>query len=252
MKYILLMYAEEGAWPPDEHQAALQESIDICHQLHAKGKYLDASPLLPPSTASCVRVREGKSLVTDGPYAETKEQLGGYFLIEAASHQEAISIASGIPGARRGTAEVRPLMEVAGLPVHTSDSDSSSLTSTEKTRSRVKSLIGWVLTGLISAFLILVSASGKFMDWEGKDEMFSKLGFTTSLMAKIGILEVVLALLLVIPRTGFLAAILLTAYLGGATVTHVRVGDPFFFPILLGLAMWIGYGLRRPEVFRLL
>jgi hypothetical protein len=116
MKFILLMYAEEGAWPPDDHRVALAESIDICHQLHAKGQYLDASPLQEPATATCVRVRDGKRIVSDGPYAETKEQLGGFFLIDVDSLEEAIAIAARIPGARRGTAEIRPLMEVTGLP----------------------------------------------------------------------------------------------------------------------------------------
>ena len=116
MKYILLMYAEEGAWPPDEHRIALDESIAVCHELHAKHQYLGASPLQPPSTATCVRVRDGKPIVSDGPYAETKEQLGGYFLIDVNSLDEAIAIAARIPGARRGTAEIRPLMEVTGLP----------------------------------------------------------------------------------------------------------------------------------------
>ena len=116
MKFILLMYAEEGAWPPDDHRVALAESIDVCHQLHANGQYLSAAPLQPPSTATCVRVRDGKRIVSDGPYAETKEQLGGYFLIDVESLEEAIAIAARIPGARRGTAEIRPLMEVTGLP----------------------------------------------------------------------------------------------------------------------------------------
>lgn len=116
MKYILLMYAEEGAWPPEEHRVALAESIDICHELHAKGQYRGASPLQPPATATCVRVRDGKRIVSDGPYAETKEQLGGYFLIDVENLDEAIAIAARIPGARRGTAEIRPLMEVSGLP----------------------------------------------------------------------------------------------------------------------------------------
>jgi hypothetical protein len=116
MKYLVLMYAEEGAWPAEAHRVALQESIDICHQLHARGQYLGASPLQPPSTATCVRVRDGKRVVTDGPYAETKEQLGGYFLIDVENLDEAIAIASRIPGTRRGTAEIRPVMEVTGLP----------------------------------------------------------------------------------------------------------------------------------------
>jgi len=116
MKYIILMYAQEGAWPPDEHAVALQESIEVCHQLHAKGQYLSASPLKSPSTATCVRLQGGKRVVSDGPYAETKEQLGGYFLIDVENLDEAIAIAARIPGTRRGTAEIRPLMEVSGLP----------------------------------------------------------------------------------------------------------------------------------------
>lgn len=83
MKYTLLMYAEPSAWPPEDHQAAIQESIEICHQLHIQDQYLGASLLQPPSTAKCVRVRDGQQLVLDGLYAETKEQLGDYFLIKA-------------------------------------------------------------------------------------------------------------------------------------------------------------------------
>ena len=116
MKYLILLYAEPGAWPPEEHAVALQESIDVCHQLHARGEYLGAAPLQPGHRATCVRVRDGKRVVSDGPYAETKEQLGGYFLVDVASLDEAIAIAARIPGARRGTAEIRPIMEVAGLP----------------------------------------------------------------------------------------------------------------------------------------
>jgi hypothetical protein len=116
MKYLVLLYSEPGVWPPDEHRVALAQSIDICHQLHARGQYLGASPLEPPTTATCVRVRDGKRLVTDGPYAETKEQLGGYFLIDVDNLDEAIAIAARIPGSHRGTAEIRPVMEVTGLP----------------------------------------------------------------------------------------------------------------------------------------
>lgn len=116
MKFLLLMYAEEGAWPPEEHQVALAESIQICHDLHADGRYLSAAPLQPPATAKSVRVRDGKVSVVDGPFAETKEVLGGYFLIDVPSIEEAIEIASRIPGARRGTAEIRPIVEVTGLP----------------------------------------------------------------------------------------------------------------------------------------
>ncbi|MGH8164744.1 MAG: YciI family protein, partial [Rhodanobacteraceae bacterium] len=84
--------------------------------LHAAGQFLGAAPLQPTATATSVRVREGKRLVTDGPFAETREQLGGYFLIDARNLDEALDIAARIPGASHGTVEVRPVLEVAGLP----------------------------------------------------------------------------------------------------------------------------------------
>ncbi|QDV23418.1 YciI family protein [Aureliella helgolandensis] len=107
--YILLMYAEEGAWPPEEHAPALAESVELCHQLHAKGQFVSAAPLQPPAEATCVRVRNGSRAVVDGPFPETKEQLGGYFLIRVANLDEAIAIAAKIAGSRRGTAEIRPI-----------------------------------------------------------------------------------------------------------------------------------------------
>ncbi len=112
-------------------------------------------------------------------------------------------------------------------------------------------LAGWILSGLVAAFLIGPSAVGKFVEWEGKAKMFEHLGFSSELITKIGVLEIVLAILFVIPRTSFTGAILLTGYLGGATVTHLRVDDPFFMPIIIGVVMWIALGLRRPEVFAL-
>ena len=119
MKYMLLVCHDEQAWgkvSETEQQRALDESVQLTHQLHSVGQYLDAAPLLPTSTATSVRVREGKRLVTDGPFAETREQLAGYFLIEARDLDEAIDIAGRVPGARWGTVEIRPVKEVAGLP----------------------------------------------------------------------------------------------------------------------------------------
>ncbi|WP_339911358.1 DoxX family protein [Symmachiella dynata] len=112
-------------------------------------------------------------------------------------------------------------------------------------------ITGWVLSILISLFLIFASASGKFTEWEGKAEMFAKMGWSEEVMVKIGIVEVAIAVLFLIPRTAFLAAILLAAYLGGATATHVRAGEAFFFPIIIGVVAWIALGLRQPDVFRL-
>ncbi|QOV89804.1 DoxX family protein [Humisphaera borealis] len=119
------------------------------------------------------------------------------------------------------------------------------------TGSKKQRLIGWILSVLLVAFLIGASAMGKFTEWPGKAEMFQKMGFTTDLMFKIGIVETVVAVLFLIPRMGFLAAILLTGYLGGATVTHVRVGDVFFMPVLIGVLVWVALGLRNPAIFSL-
>ena len=112
-------------------------------------------------------------------------------------------------------------------------------------------IIGWILSGLLSAFLILGSASGKFTEWEGKAEMFEHIGYDSDLMYRIGIVEVIIAVMFLIPRTSFVGAILLSAYLGGAVATHVRVGEPFVVPIIIGIVIWVALGLRRGEIFRL-
>jgi hypothetical protein len=116
MKYMLLIYADENAWTDSERAACYAESAQLAHQLHENGQYVSANPLHSVATATSVRIREGKRLVTDGPFAETREQLGGYFLIDAADLDEAIAVASRIPGARKGSVEIRPVMEIAGLP----------------------------------------------------------------------------------------------------------------------------------------
>jgi hypothetical protein len=116
--------------------------------------------------------------------------------------------------------------------------------------SRTQRIVGWVLSGLLTAFL-LFSSMGKFTEWEGKAEMFAKLGFTTDVMTKIGIVEVAIALLFLVPRAAFVAAILITGYLGGAICTHVRVGDAFVAPLVMGVLVWVALGLRQPAVFDL-
>jgi hypothetical protein len=116
MKYMMLIYLGEDAMTEAEREHCYVESAQLAQDLHANGKYLAANPLHPVSTATTVRVRDGKPLVTDGPFAETREHLGGYFLIDAKDLDEAIGIAKRIPGARVGTVEIRPIMEVAGLP----------------------------------------------------------------------------------------------------------------------------------------
>src|SRR3984893_1322707 len=116
MKYLLLVYLDEQAMTDSEREHCYVESAQLTQQLNSSGQYLDASPLHPISTATSVRVREGKRLVTDGPFAETREQLGGYYLIDATDLDEAIRIAERVPPARFGTVEIRPVMEIAGLP----------------------------------------------------------------------------------------------------------------------------------------
>ena len=116
MRYMLLIYLDEQSVSEAEREHCYVESAQFAHQLNSSGQYLAAAPLHPSSTATSVRVREGKRLVTDGPFAETREHLGGYFLVNARDLDEAISIASKIPGARLGTVEIRPVMEITGMP----------------------------------------------------------------------------------------------------------------------------------------
>ncbi len=116
MKYMLLIYMTDDAMNESERETCYVESAQLSQDLHASGRLIGANPLQPTSTANCVRVRDGKSVVTDGPFAETREQLGGYFLIDAKDLDEAIDIAARIPGARKGTVEIRPVMAIDGLP----------------------------------------------------------------------------------------------------------------------------------------
>src|SRR4051812_44763425 len=116
MKYLLLIYTDEKAWTGEDREHCYEESTQLCHELQTRGQFLGANPLQSVSTATSLRIRDGKRVVTDGPFAETREQLGGYFLVEARDLDAAIGIAAKIPGARRGTVEIRPVMELAGLP----------------------------------------------------------------------------------------------------------------------------------------
>jgi hypothetical protein len=116
MKYMLLIYGDEQAWTDADRQACYVESTQLAHQLKANGQFVSTSPLQSVSTATTVQVRNGKRLVTDGPFAETREQLGGYFMVEARDLDEAIDIAGRIPGARKGTVEIRPVVEIPNLP----------------------------------------------------------------------------------------------------------------------------------------
>jgi hypothetical protein len=115
VQYTLLIYDDEKAWAAmseAEKNAIYQEYFAFTTDLREKGGYVDGAPLQPTSTATTVRVRDGEHVVTDGPFAETKEQLGGFYLIEAESIDEALDWAARIPGARYGSIEVRPVLPI--------------------------------------------------------------------------------------------------------------------------------------------
>jgi hypothetical protein len=133
---MLLIYLEEKALDETEREQCYRESVQLAREINAAGQYLGAAPLHPTSTAASVRVREGRRLVTDGPFAETREQLGGYFLIDARDLDEAIAIAARIPMARRGTVEVRPVIEIAGLPADVHPTGAAALSPRDRQASR--------------------------------------------------------------------------------------------------------------------
>ena len=115
MKYMLLIHDDEKAWgkvSEAERQRIYGEYGQFTQQIIEAGHFVAGAQLQPTTTATSVRVRDGKRLVTDGPFAETREQLGGYYLVEAKDLDEAIGIAARIPSARTGTIEVRPVVEM--------------------------------------------------------------------------------------------------------------------------------------------
>jgi len=116
MKYMLLIYLDENGLSEAERVQCYAESAAYARHLHENGQYLQASPLHPISMATSLRIRDGKKIITDGPFAETREQLGGFFLIEADNLDKAIEIAGEIPAGRWGTVEIRPVLEIGGLP----------------------------------------------------------------------------------------------------------------------------------------
>jgi hypothetical protein len=116
MKYMLLVYGAENAWTEAERMACMEASVALCHELNSKQQYMGASPLHSVSTATSIRNQNGHKIVTDGPFVETHEQLGGYFLIDVPDLDTAIKIAKRIPGGDRGTVEIRPVFELDTLP----------------------------------------------------------------------------------------------------------------------------------------
>ena len=120
MRYMLLCYDDPLAWEQAGSAAleqAMREAVGLCHEIDARDQYLAASPLHSVETATSVRVRDGRRLVTDGPFAETREVLGGYYLIDVPSLDDAVAIAARHPGARVGTVEIRAVGELASPTV---------------------------------------------------------------------------------------------------------------------------------------
>jgi hypothetical protein len=113
---MLLAYSPEQAWTQEEWTACTVASTRICQELQAEGRFIAAAPLHPVASATSVRVRQGGALITTGPFAETTEQLGGFFLIEVPDLDVAIAIAARLPSAQKGTVEVRPVFSLEGLP----------------------------------------------------------------------------------------------------------------------------------------
>lgn len=114
----------------------------------------------------------------------------------------------------------------------------------------MRKIIGWILSVLL-ALMMFLSASFKFSTSEAMVKQFEQSGFSPQLMSKIGAVEIVITLLFLVPQTSFLGAILLTGYLGGATLTHVRAGEAFFMPVMIGVMFWIALGLRNHAIFTL-
>lgn len=123
MKYMLLIYGAESSWTDEERAACMARSAEVCHEMAAAGKFISASPLHPVAAATSIRIRDGKRLVTDGPFAETTEQLGGYYIIDVDNLDEALQWASQLPPVAKGTVEIRPLVELENLPASVSSAE---------------------------------------------------------------------------------------------------------------------------------
>jgi hypothetical protein len=117
--------------------------------------------------------------------------------------------------------------------------------------SKAQPIAGWFLTGLVGLFMIGVSGVPKFFDFPGKNEMMDKMGIPLSLLPAIAVLEIAVTVIYLIPRTSFLGAILMTGYLGGAVFTHLRIGEQWYFPVIIGVLAWLGLALRQPMIVSL-
>jgi hypothetical protein len=126
VKYMLLIYHDEQPKSDAERQACYEESVLLADELKRNGQFLAANPLHPPSTARSIRLRNGTRVMSDGPFAETREQLGGYFLVDVNTLDDAIGIAERIPMAHQGTVEIRQVIDVPGMPLPAAEGSSAT------------------------------------------------------------------------------------------------------------------------------
>jgi uncharacterized membrane protein YphA (DoxX/SURF4 family) len=110
--------------------------------------------------------------------------------------------------------------------------------------------LGWILTFLVGFFMLIVSALAKFIDYPGKADQLASLQVPSALLPAVACIEIAVALLFLIPRTAFIGAILISGYLGGAVWTHVRIGEPWVFPTILGALAWTALALRYPAFLK--
>jgi hypothetical protein len=115
MKYMLLIYGRENSWTEEERKDCMLKSMAIGDELATQGKYITSAPLHSVTTATTLRIKNGKRLITDGPFAETTEQLGGFYIIDVENLDEAIAVAGRLPPAAKGTVEIRPVFDVTAL-----------------------------------------------------------------------------------------------------------------------------------------
>lgn len=116
MQYMMLIYLDENSLSEEQRAKCYAESAGYARELQAAGKYIATGPLQPTLTATSIRHEQGKRIITDGPFAETHEQLGGFFIVNAENLDEAIEIADRIPAGRFGAVEIRPMIPVQGVP----------------------------------------------------------------------------------------------------------------------------------------
>ena len=213
-----------------------------------------------------MRWKNSKVSITDGPYTETKEQLGGFGVFEASDLNHAIQLLSKHPAVKAGIVEIRPaedLIEMIRESERRRSTTKSKINIRQETQSTErktmqhvtqthpvskKTLWAGYIMGALPVLLLLMSAVMKLIKPPPVVEGFAHLGLPESLALALGILELACTVVYLIPQTSVLGAILLTGYLGGATVTHLRVGDPFFMPVILGMLVWGGLFLRDPRL----